>query len=374
MTPNPYQVQHDPLFQQMMVERNLKPESRRHYKKALQKYCDYNNLTLTELYNEADNEEEDGVRAKNRSIITRLRGFRTQLIQENYASVTIKHYYSCSKAFYRHYLIEIPYIPSIKLPTKQVLYEEIPHKEHIIEALSRTSNLKHRAMIYFISSSGTARNEVANLTIQDFIDATKDYHNEDNIYDVVQALEKQDNVIPLFQITRIKTNFRHYTCCTPETTTHILKYLRTRPLKRLRPTQPLFDIRPTSITIFFQRLAIKCGFPEKFLHPHALRKYVATVIGDYDLANMIEGRKQSPIREAYFKQDPKRIKQEYTRYIEKLTLNPTKMVTIESDEVKQLKLEHKKELDKLQDRINNIENKSELLTKALEDLISKYEK
>lgn len=376
MTPHTYQVQDDPLFQQMIIERNLKSESSRQYKKALQNYCNYNKLTLTELYEEADQEEEKGVRAKNRKIIQRLRGFRTYLIQENYAPVTINGYYSCSKAFYRHYLIEIPYIPSIKLPQKQLMYEEMPHKEHILEALSRTSNPKHRAIIYFMVSSGTARNEVANITIQDFIDATKEYHNSTNIYDVVQELEKQDNIIPLFQLTRVKTNFRYYTCCTPEATKHILRYLRTRPLKRLRPQQTLFNVKPNSITIFFSRLATKCGYPTHFLHPHALRKHHATTIGDYDLANMLEGRKQTPVREAYFKAKPSRVKEEYMKHIEDLTLKPVRMVTIESDEVKKLKreLRHAHDVNKkLQSRVESNESDIKSMRKILDSMIKKYE-
>ena len=170
MSSNEYNVRDDPLFQQMMVERNLQKRSQKYYRNGLNAYTKYTNMTLQELYTEADTEEEQGVRAKNRKIVQRLRGFRTHLIQMGYEPVTIKHYYASARTFYTHFLIEIPFIPSVKLPQKQILSNEIPKKHHILEAIQHTNNLKHIAIIYFMASSGTAINEVCSITIQDFIE------------------------------------------------------------------------------------------------------------------------------------------------------------------------------------------------------------
>ena len=82
---------------------------------------------------------------------------------------------------------------------------------------------------------------------------------------------------------------------------------------------------------------------------------------------MLQGRKSDPISEAYFKQDPSTIKKEYTKHIEDLTLQPSKVVTIESDEVKQLKEQHRKELQTLEStmkqRVSLIEQKLNQLLK-----------
>ena len=362
-----YNILTDPYYQQFCIERNLKSESRRHYKKALNKYCQYHQMTLTELYDEADAEEEQGVREKNRNIVQRLRGFRTYLIQEGYSTNTINHYYSCSKAFYTHFLIQVPYIPSVKLNHKQVSIHQIPSKDDIIECLQHTNNLKHRAIIYFMCASGTARQEICNITIQDFIDATSEYHNSTQIYEVVQTLEEQDNIIPVFEMVRQKTNYRYYTLITDEATRHLLRYLRSRPLKRLRPTQSLFDIKPNSITIFFQRLNTSCGYPPHYLHPHSLRKYHTDIIDDWDLTNRLQGRKSNAVREAYDKVNPTKLKQKYMKHLEDLTLQPSKVVTIESDEVKELKRQHKAEIKRLEDetkaRVQAIEDKIALFLK-----------
>lgn len=372
-----YQIKKDPLFQQIIIERNLKKNSIKYYHSGLKAYSEYNQMTLQELYNEADQEEEDGIRAKNRTIVKRLRGFRTHLIQEEFATQTIKHYYSAARSFYFHHLIEIPYIPSVKLTQKQVMIDEIPKKHHIIEALEHTNNLKHRAIIYFMASSGTARNEVSSLTIQDFIDATSEYHNGGSFKNILEQLESQDNIIPLFQLTRIKTGYRYYTCCTPEATTHILRYLKTRPLHKIEPEDRLFELTPSATTSFFKRLNRKCKYPTTFFHAHSLRKYHADIIQDWDLINMLQGRKPNHVREAYFKANPSRIKEEYIKHLEDLTLHPTKLVTIESAEVKKLKAELKKERelnDKLRDEFKDIQNDVLVMNETLNNLIQKQSK
>lgn len=38
-----------------------------------------------------------------------------------------------------------------------------------------------KAIILFMSSSGCARRETLNLTVMDYMNATKEYHNTDNI-------------------------------------------------------------------------------------------------------------------------------------------------------------------------------------------------
>lgn len=55
-------------------------------------------------------------------------------------------------------------------------------------------------------SGGFGKTETINMTIKDFIDATKDYHNETNIYKLIEKLQKQDNVVPSFWKVRREKN------------------------------------------------------------------------------------------------------------------------------------------------------------------------
>ena len=355
-TQKEYKLMEDPIFKEFILERNLSHSSILAYRSALTLYCKYHQMTLQQLLDEADREEEEGIRAKNRSITRRLKSFRTYQSQHIQHS-SLMEYMTKIKSFYRHNMIELPYIPPLKQKPKQVMYEDIPHKEHIIESLERVSNLKHRAIILFMVTSGTARQEVANLTIQDFLEATKKYHdnNTSNVHDILLQLKPQTDIIPLWQMTRQKTQYRYYTCNTPEATTAIVKYLLSRNKNTLTPQNKLFDIEARTITAFLSRLNEKMGYPTigtyAFLHPHSFRKYHADMIGDYDFASVLQGRKPSKIREAYFKQNPNRIREEYMKYIKRLSLQKSKVVTIESDEVKELKKQHREEMKAFEEKM-----------------------
>lgn len=366
-----YNVKEDFIMQEFILERNLAKSSIRGYHNALNIYCRFQKQTLQELIIEADTEADKRIKPKNRTIKRRLQTFRTHLLQ-NKEYGTVMDYMTKIKSFYRHQEIEIPYINPLKHGTKQIMYEDIPQREHIIELLENVSNLKHRAIIYFMASSGSAIQEISNLTIADFIDATEDYHdNTTDFLKILEQLENQDDVIPLWKMTRQKTHYRYYTCNTSETTRAIIKYLRRRNKNTLKPSDKLFDISPSGITAFMSRLNKRLGYPyikgRAFIHPHAFRSYHTGVLEDYDYACMLQGRKFNRIREAYFHVNPKRVKEEYMKHVKNLTLKPTKVITIESDEVKQLKLEHQKELQALEDtmkqRVALIEKKLEILLK-----------
>ena len=61
-----------------------------------------------------------------------------------------------------------------------------------------------KAIILFMSSSGCARRETLNLTVMDYMNATKEYHNTDNIMEMIDVLNNIDNVVPTFNILRQK--------------------------------------------------------------------------------------------------------------------------------------------------------------------------
>lgn len=353
----------DPIFKEFCTERNLMKGTQKGYYKALRLYLQLHNITLKQMIEQADDEEEQGIRAKKRTITKRLKTFRTYLITEGYSVSVVKDYFGKIKSFYRHFEIEIPYLPKVQLKkTHHERYEDIPTIKHIKEAIESTNNLKYKAIILFMSSSGTARNETANLTINDFIKATKEYHNNINLNKTLSELENKKNVIPLFEMVRIKTNYPYYTCCSPETVKYILKYLKTR--KRLKKTDRLFQIDPPGITKAFQRINDKNNWGMVnhygFFHSHGLRKFNATVIEDIGFANTLQGRKADNITETYFKHNPKRIKEKYLEHLPKLTINKTVVNTVDSEATKELR----EELKAKDDIINNMNQRLTRLEEA----------
>jgi integrase len=353
----------DPLLFEFCNERNLSESSVKHYKCALDKYSFFNGKTTTELIKEADIEEEKGIRPKNRKIGKRLKNFRLYLIKNDASPSTIQTYFTKVKTVYRHFGIEIPYIPPAKMPTgRHERYSDIPTIDDIRQVIESTSNLKHKAIVLFMSSSGTARNETTSLTVQDFITATKDYHNSNNIMDVLNELEGQKEVIPIFEIVRAKTNYLYYTCCSPEATLAIVKFLKSRSI--LENTDKLFDVNNSGLKAIFNRLNDRNRFEKiegsriNFFHSHALRKFHATTIEDVDLANSLQGRKSNPIKESYFKNNPKRLRERYIPYLNKLMINRVETFSIESEEFKTVKREldtQKKQNTEMEERMQSME-------------------
>ncbi len=240
-------------------------------------------------------------------------------------------------------------------------FSDIPTIDDIRLVVESTSNLKHKAIILFMSSIGTARNETTCLTIQDFIDATKDYHSSSNIMDVLDELEGQKEVIPIFEIIRAKTNYLYYTCCSPEATIAIVKFLKSR--SKIKKSDKLFDVNNSGFKAIFNRLNDKNRFEKigsntNFFHSHALRKFHATTIEDVDLANALQGRKSNPIKESYFKTNPKRLRERYTPYLNKLMINKVETFIVESEEFKTVKREldtQKKQNTKMEERMQSME-------------------
>ena len=363
----------DPLFIEFYTDRNLSKTSIKHYKWALDKYSIFNSKTPSELINEADTEEEKGIRGKNRKIVKRLKNFRSELIKNKASPNTIQSYFTKVKTFYKHFGIEIPYIPPAKIPNgRHERYSDIPSIDDIRQVVESTSNLKHKAVILFMSSSGSAMNETTSLTVQDFIDATRDYHTSTSIMDVLDELEGQRDVIPIFELVRAKTDYFYYTCCSPEATIAIVKYLKSQ--SKIEPDDKLFDIDKPGLKAVFNRLNDNNGFGKitdrmNFFHSHALRKFHATTIEDVDLANELQGRKSNAIKEAYFKKNPKRLRERYTPYLNKLMINRAETFSIESEEFKTVKreLHTQQQVNKeMGEKIDGLENLvKELLEKEL---------
>lgn len=358
-------IKTEEIFQEFITDRNIQKETQRNYYKTLKLYSELYNMSLQELIDEADFEEEQGIRAKRRKITKKLKKYRNWLIENNYEVNTIKDYFAKIKTFYRHFEIEIPFIPPIQLKkTNHERYDDIPHKKHIKEALESTNNLKYKAIILFMFSSGSARAETLSMTVADFIKSTKNYHDSTQIKNVIKELENQKDVIPLIEMVRSKTNHPYYTCCSPEASEMIIKYLKTR--TNLKSTDKLFEIAPDTLTKAFQRINNKIGWGKvnyySFFHSHSIRKYHATLIEDMGLANALQGRKADSVTEAYFKHNPKRIKEKYMEHLPKLTINKTEINILNDEGTKKLK---KVEAELAEMKQNKEQEREEIISDVL---------
>lgn len=77
-----YNVEQDDIFISLCSEKNLSKNSKKKYRNCLKNYTNYHQLTLEELVDEAEKDEENNVRPARRMIRSRLLNFRTHLIND----------------------------------------------------------------------------------------------------------------------------------------------------------------------------------------------------------------------------------------------------------------------------------------------------
>ena len=363
-----YMKTEDELLDDFQKRRNLQPSSMRQYKTVLKRYSEYNNTSLIDLLEEAEIEEDERIPQRRRKITTRLLGFRNH-ITEHYKKNSVKSMMTKTLTLYTTYGLEIPKLPRQSEKNMNdcppISFKDLPDKE-IIKASLRISNPLMTAIILFMSSSGSARTEMLNLTIQDFINATSVYHNSDNIYEVIDVLKKRDDIVPTFKIRRQKTDKWYYTFCSPEAVTAIVNYLLSVK-KPLHNSDRLFNYHEVTVCYKFQEINDELGLGKKGTYnrfrSHMLRKFHASNLKNAGMSkediNEMQGKGQNLVDEAYFFDDPNILREKYIDHMNAVTINlEVNTLDIKSNDyiLLEKRLESKsKEYDELKNRVSSIE-------------------
>ena len=218
------------LLNEIHMVKNHSNGTRIVYKNAVCRYTDFFSMSLSELIEEAELEEEQGIRWKKRKLKRRLLTYRQHLL-ENYSLNTVRTMFHPIIYIYKYFEIEVLDIPKINkkgvMTPEPITFKDLPDKEVIRNAV-KISNPIMTAIIYFMASSGCARREVLNMTIQDYIDALSEYTNKTDIYDIIDELGTDCNVVPTFNVLRQKTDKYYTTYCSPEAVNAINSYLLSR--------------------------------------------------------------------------------------------------------------------------------------------------
>ena len=338
------------IINRFAKERNIKNTTKANYKTYLKEYGQYFNKSLPELLELAEQEEEDGIRWKNRSLKKQLIDYRNYLYN-THSSSTAKNRFTRIKTFYRHYDIEIHELPKFNTRnvknTPPIQFKDIPDKEVIRSAIEVPPAVM-KPLILFMSSSGCARAETLDLTIDSYIKATEEYHQGGTIKEIIETLNKITDVVPTFNILRRKTNKYYTTFCSPETVTAINHYLLTR--ENLTLNSQLFKVHETYLIELFENtnnaLGLgKVGHYNRF-RSHMLRKYQATTLFNdgmsIDTVNDLQGKSKNATDSAYFVRNVEDLKQEYISHLPALQIgDEVNKVTVKSKEFVELELENK---------------------------------
>lgn len=351
--------------------RNLQKNTKKSYTIYIKQYSKFNDMPMVDLLKEAEDEEEQGIRWKHRTLKKRLIEYRAYLY-DTYAYSSAKSRFSKILAFYKHFEIEIhplPKIATINVEKTHMGFKDLPDREIIKKALKISSPVT-RAIILFMASSGCARAETRNLTIQDFIDATNNefasYHNSNDIYEVINELKDHDDIVPIFHLKRQKTNKAYYTFCTPEAVNEIITYLASR-TKKLSLDDPLFDVGFTKFNECFQHTNDRLGLGRlengrrKFTS-HMLRKFHSTTLWNEkvskEVVDALQGRGKDQTHASYFYENPLKLREIYIENMPYLCINwDIAKVDIKSPEYMELEKENnelKETYSKLWDEINSV--------------------
>lgn len=319
------------LLETFQMERGLNQRTMYGYYNAIGLYVHYCNMHLKELLYEADFEEESGVRWKKSKLKQKLLGFRSYLLRE-YVHGTVKVHFGRVKTFYNHFEIDMGYIPKINIKSvkknEPIRFDDLLTKEELQEVIEKADPLME-AVILFGCSSGCARQEILNITLDDFIEATSDYHNGGTIQEIIVTLLARDDIVPTFKIRRQKTNKYYYTFCSPEAVRSICNYLiiSQRKFKGYNEDK-LFKTNRDALNAGYKLLndTLKLGEVNGYrrLRSHMLRKFNASYLYDDGMSmediDAIQGRAKDATHNAYFKDNPIKLKEKYVEHLNVLTI------------------------------------------------------
>ena len=189
----------------------------------------------------------------------------------------------------------------------------------------------------------------------------------------LRFLVENDNVVPTFRLRRQKTNKYYYTFCTPEASQKIAYYLIIRCHNGYDVTERLFDIGLHHFSTKFAKINDHLGLGKKGTYnrfrPHMLRKFHASALLNdgmtKDDVNSMQGKSKNRTDEAYFFDDPDKLKEKYIVHMSAVTINvEVEKLTIKSPEFIQLE-NHKNRVDA---EIVNLRREMDDLRSMREDL------
>ena len=330
------------ILEEISTARNYAPRTKITYNTVINNYTKFFGMSMQELLMEAEKEEEEGVRWKHRKLKKRLMDYR-QYCFDKYLVSTARGNLMRIKSVYKFYEIEIHDLPYLSdkqanLPMP-LTFNDLPTREIISQAVQLSDPLL-KAVMLFISSSGTGRAEALNLTVADFVESVQEYTYETDIYKVIYELHQRNDIVPMFKLKRQKINEYYYTFCSPEATTSIMDYLLTRK-EQLTPDKRLFKIDKKYLSDKMGMLNDQLGLGKKGgfnrLRCHMLRKYHATNLsnGDNSLSendiDFLQGRSDKKTRQSYFFTDEKKLKVRYAESMNDVTIFNQYNVFVDTD-------------------------------------------
>ncbi len=386
---NTHDLAKEPLILEWFANIEAAKFTRRNFLQGMQFYTEFIKKTPSELLEEAEDEIKSGILMRKRKLREYLLTFREWLKEKGYAPKTAHNHFTAVKSFYRSFDIDMPNLNHKKQFSALATEENKGRleKENIQEVL-KYANVRNRALILSLASSGLSQSDLLDLTIEDF----------------KNGLDEK-TMITTLQRRRIKTKYDFITFLSPEASKAVKDYIEYRNRKPKHPRNKshiiawekrrirsdkdylfcssyipesyleTFDekerrLTPEGLMDTFRELAKKAGLDTEkgqwqVVRAHNMRKFFNSTLlnngADIFFTDFLMGHKIDQVHEAYFKADAKKLKERYMRYLPFLALTDTETYVIETEEYGKLKAEN--ESIKLQ--FAELKRQMDLISQAL---------
>lgn len=349
----------EPIFKEFCIDKGISESSIKGYKYALQKYSDFTNKTLDELIEEAEYDEEEGIRLRKRKITKYLRDYEVLLEKMDMTDRSRKLNILLVRAFYNRYDIALPKSKGRKTgkqkkPQESNSIADLPNMEEIQRFMEHCNNT-YKVIVLLGLSSGMGSAEKSSLTFKHLYDALGLSSYPQTLPELIEKAKSKGNKVLTWNIVRIKTRLPYHTFSSPESLDRIILYLEElnhknpeyKPSpddKLLRNTGSNRPIKPNNMCSTFNYINRTKGFRKVKDHyvmkNHALRKYFGTTLVNMKVnilsTKKLMGHKLNAVDNAYFKTDVESLKKDYLEVLDALTTDKVQIKVIDkSEEIKE---------------------------------------
>lgn len=370
------QLKEDQYIKNWLSGIGAKKTTRTIYIDSLRAYTEFLNKTPEQIIIESEEDIKSGRLMRERNIFNDLREFREFLESSSVAPMTVKGRLTSVRSFYTFYNIQLPVLPRSSTKARPLMkHREIPTKDDLREILS-VADVLEKAIVLTGTSSGLAINEISNLKVQEFLDG---YHKETEI--------------TTLHLIREKVGYEFYTFLTSEATRAVCDYLKYRgrttegnrksrqeqllkqkveydkkgkatgylficrsipseymELKKTKPkeAEELRKLQPINIQKMYRELNEKASKSSpsgewNLVRSHGVRKFTYSTLlangASIFYTDFICGHQIDNVKEAYYRADPNKLKEEYGKYAPYLIIEKQLAVS-ESPEYQNIKNEN----------------------------------
>ena len=326
------------------------------YIRALSEFCIIIGLPPNEMLDIAYTEQENHIPAWDSQVKGWFKKYNQHNLDINRSKLTRDSRTTIIKGFFHFYDLDTPKSHTRRKKTDTLrVKNERPAltKELIKKALDAAKTIRIKAIMLTQASSGLAVADVVQLKIQDF-------------YDGLIPITEDGKEICEIHRERAKTGTEFITFLSYEAVDAIKNYIETE--RRFKDSPWLFQKHKMSdknpdpqlseflVEIEYRTLnkwmKLEHDEPGSFrpITSHMLRKFFNTQLSNsgmgYEPRKHMMGHTITGVDGSYYLKHDAELREMYLRYMDKITINPTKTLTIESPEYRELKDKLKQRADK----------------------------